>query len=186
MKFHAAVALLLAGLLTASRAAAQNPVAPSGGEESQKGDQKDPLFFVKIAADVAANVHPDYPLNGYVGLYIDQQSWASALKDGDLGRFVKAKKAKPGRSAACLFSSAKDVAVCVFFDGEIPFGVIAVKAGASGKIEAGDVAAAYEPVTKEMLQKPNRELDFEPAGVRTDNGTPLPGFMVSTAAKVPS
>ncbi len=161
----------------ASLAAAQDPL-------SQAAQKKEPLTFVKIAADVARNVQPQ-SLNGYLALYIDSQAWASGLKDSDLGPFLKVKEAKPDRSAACLFSSAKDVAICVYFDGDTAFGVAAVKAGASGKIEPSDVPAAYKPVTKDMLKKGEQELRFEPGEAATDDGQPLPAFQVSTAAKFP-
>ncbi len=182
MKSQVAVSLILAGLLTASLAAAQNQPGPAGAEK--KESQKDPLSFVKIAADIAGNVQPG-SLNGFLALYIDDQSWASGLKDGDLGPFLKVKEAKPGRSAACLFAPAKDVAICVYFDGDTPFGVTAVKAGASGKIEAGDVPGAYKDVSKEMLKKGEQELRFEPGDAATDDGRAVPAFLVATGPKFP-
>ncbi len=183
MKSQVAVSLVLVGLLTASLAAAQNQSGPAAAQK--KESQKDPLFFVKIATDIAGNVRPG-SLNGFLALYIDQQSWASGLKDGDLGPFLKVKEAKPGRSAACLFSNAKDVAICVYFDGDTPFGVTAVKAGASGKIEAADVPGAYKAVTKEMLEKGGQELHFERGDAATDDGQALPAYMVTTGPKFPS
>lgn len=166
---------MLAGML-AVLAAAQNQSDPN------KAVEKEPLYFLKIAADVAGNVQ-NQPLNGYLAIYLDQQNWAAGLKDGDLGPFLKVKEAKPGRSAACLFSAAKDAAICVYFDGDTPFGVAAVRAGGSGKIEASDIAAAYKAVSKEMLKKGAEELRFEPGDVATDDGQPLPAFLISSAGK---
>lgn len=201
MKWQVAVSLFLAGLLTASLAAAQNqpsqagqkqpaaekqasPEKQAGAEKQASPEKKDALYFIKIATDVAGNVQPG-PLNGFLGLYIDQQNWASALKDSDLGPFVKVKEAKPGRSAACLFSAAKDAAICVYFDADTPFGVAAVKAGASGKIEAGDVSAAYKPISKDMLKKGDQEFKFTPGDAATDDGQSLPAYVVTTSAKAP-
>ena len=163
--------LVLAGV---SIAVAQNQPAAA--------EKKEPLFFVKIATDVAGNVQ-QHSLNGFLGLYVAPENWSSAVNDGDLGPFFKLKEAKPGRSAACLFSGAKDVAICVYFDGETPFGVAAVKAGASGKIEASDVSASYKNVSKEMLKKGNQEFHFEPGDINTDDGQPIPGFQVTATAK---
>jgi hypothetical protein len=177
---------LLAVLLTVTLAAAQNqPATAKPGPEKPGVEKKDPLFFVKIAADVAGNVQQT-PLNGFLGLYIDPQNWASGLKDGDLGPFLKAQEAKPGRSAACLFSNAKDVAVCVYFDGDTPFGVAAVKAGANGTIAASDVSAAYKAISKEMLKKGEQEVRFEQGDISMDDGQPLPAFQIATGAKFPT
>jgi hypothetical protein len=185
MKVRIALSIL-AVLLTATLAAAQNqPATAKPGAEKLTSEKKDPLLFVKIAADVAGNVQ-QAPLNGFLGLYIDPQNWASGLKDSDLGPFLKVQEAKPGRSAACLFSNAKDVAICVYFDGNTPFGVTAVKAGASGKIEANDVSAAYKAISKEMLKKGEQEVRFEPGEAATDDGQPLPAFQLATKPKFPT
>lgn len=143
--------------------------------------ESDPLFFVKIAANVASNVQHE-TVEGSLGIYISDQNWAGGLKDGDLGPFLKVKEAKPGRSAACLFAQDKSSAVCVYFDGNTPFGVAAVKAAATGKIEPGDVSGAYKTVSKDVLKKGSDELTFAHTDLGMDNGQPLPAFIV-TAAK---
>jgi hypothetical protein len=151
------------------------------GAQSQPGRaESDPLFFVKIAANVAGNVQHE-TVEGSLGMYISEQNWAAALKDSDLGPFLKVKEGKPGRSAACLFSQNKDSAVCVYFDGDSPFGLAAVKAGASGKIEAGDITAAYKPISKDVLKKGSGELTFGPTDLSMDDGQPLPAFIVTSA-----
>jgi hypothetical protein len=171
MKFRVVVSLMLA--MVAVLAMAQN---------QPNAEKKTPLFFARIAADVAGNVQGQ-SLNGFTVIYLDQKNWTAALKDSDLGPFLKVKEAKPGRSAACLFSGRKDSAICVYFDGEVPFGVAAIRAGASGKIEAGNVTAAYKAVSKEMLKNGDEALSFTPGAVASDDGTPLPAFQISSAAK---
>ena len=149
--------------------------------QNQPGQaESDPLFFVKIAANVAGNVQHE-TVAGSLGMYISEQNWAAGLKDGDLGPFLKVKEGKPGRSAACIFSQDKDSAVCVYFDGNTPFGVAAVKAGTSGKIEPGDISAAYKPISKDVLKKGSGELTFGPTDLSMDDGQPLPAFIVTTA-----
>jgi hypothetical protein len=151
--------------------------AASGQNQAQQA-KEEPLAFVKRAAAVANNVQPE-SVNGSLGIYISDQNWATGLKDGDLGPFLKVKEAKAGRSAACLFTQSKDAAVCVYFDGKDPSGVAAVKAGPSGKIEAG--AIAIKPVSKEMLKKGTEEFIFTESNISTDDGQPLPAFVVTPA-----
>lgn len=176
MKFRSSVSFFLAGACLAALAIAQNPPAPDK-------DKKDPLVFVETAAAVANNLHHG-SLANYLGIYIDATNWASGLKDGDLGPFLKAQEAKPNRSAACLFSSAKDAAVCVYFDGDKAYGAAAVHAGANGKIEDKDIAAAYKTVTKEMLEKGGAKLRFEEGDVNTDDGVPLPSYVITVVPLV--
>jgi hypothetical protein len=144
--------------------------------------KEEPLSFVKIAADVASNVQHD-TVNGSLGIYISSQNWDAGLKDGDLGPFLKVKEAKADRSAVCFFTNQKDAAVCVYFDGNTPFGMTAIKAGSSGKIEAGDVAPTYRAVTKEMLKKGAEELGFSDGEISTDDGQALPAFLVAVPTK---
>ena len=187
MKYRIAVAFLLAGMLAVlasaqNKPAAQKPAPEKPAAEKPAPEKKDPLFFVKIAGDVAGNVQSQ-SLNGYLAIYIDEKDWSEGLKDSDLGPFLKAKEAKPGRSAACFFSSGKDAATCVYFDGDSPFGVAAVKAGASGQIQPADITTAYKAVTKEMLKKGSADLDFSPTDLSTDDGTPLSAFGVTSTTR---
>ena len=177
MKLKVLAFVVLAGALVAA-AGVQNE--PKQGKDT---DKNDPLSFIKVAADVAGNVQHE-TVNNSLGLYIDEGNWASGLKDSDLGPFLKLKETKPGRSAACLFSQAKDSAVCVYFDGRSPFGVVAVKAGANGSIAPEAVSAAYKAVSKEML-KHTAELNFTPTDLATDDGQPLPAFVVAKASAEP-
>lgn len=168
MKFRVVVSLMIA--LTAMLAVAQSQPA---------AETKRPLFFLKIAADVAGNVQSQ-PLNGFFAIYIDDKNWKAAEIDSDLGPFLKKQEAKPRRSAGCLFSSSKDAAICVYFDGDVAFGVAAVRVGPSGKIEAGDVAAAYKSVSKDMVKRGGEDLTFTEGNVNADDGTPLPAFQITS------
>lgn len=172
MRFRMPALVVLAGVM-ATAALAQN-------QPQQK--KEEPLSFVKIAADVALNVQHD-TVNGSLGIYISEQNWASGLKDSDLGPFLKVKEAKADRSAVCFVPEQKDAVVCVYFDGNTPFGVTALKAGSSGKIEAGEVAATYKSVSKDMLKKGAEELIFTENGINADDGQALPAFLVTAKAK---
>lgn len=158
-------------MLISACAFAQNQPAP---------EKADPLFFVKTAADIAGNVQ-QRSLEGFLGIYVSEQNWGDGLKDGDLGPFLKVKEveAKPGRSAAFFFTEAKDAAICVYFDGKSPFGVVAVKAGNGGSIQAGDIAAAYKAVSKDMLKKASQELQFNGIEINSDDGAALPAFQIT-------
>ncbi|HEY6252414.1 MAG TPA: hypothetical protein VI685_20865 [Candidatus Angelobacter sp.] len=169
MKLRTVVSLMLTGLLLSAMALAQNKPSP---------EKTDPLVFMKLAGDVAGNVQQQ-SLDSFLGIYVDEQSWASGAKDSDLGAFLKFKEAKPGRSAAFFFNEAKDTAICVYFDGESPFGVVAVKAGSAGAIKADDISAAYKPVSKDMLKKGDQEWHFSQFQINSDDGTPLSGFQIT-------
>ncbi|HEY6971235.1 MAG TPA: hypothetical protein VJA94_18640 [Candidatus Angelobacter sp.] len=173
MKSRVRISLLFAGMFVAAFALAQNQPAPKNPD----AQSADPLFFIKIAADVTANVQPFS--EGRLAIYVSEQNWAEGLKDSDLGPFLKVKEAKAGRSAAFLFNEARDLAVCVYFDGKSAFGVVAVKAGTSGGIKPEDIAAAYKPITKDMLKKGIEEPHFSPSDVNTDDGVALPAFIVT-------
>src|SRR5215831_7116636 len=138
------LAFVVFAVLFGASAGAQN-------QPDQANQAKDALPFIKTAATVASHVQHD-TVNGSTGIYIDEEHWGAASRDGDLGPFVKVKEAKAGRSVACLFSENKDSAVCVYFDGKTAFGLAAVKAPAGSKIEAEAVAAAFKPISKEMLK----------------------------------
>jgi hypothetical protein len=168
MKTRVVVFLMLA--MTALLAVAQSQPA---------AETKTPLFFLKIAADVAGNVQSQ-PLNGFFAIYVDDKNWKAAEKDSDLGPFLKKQEAKPRRSAGCLFSSKKDTAICVYFDGDVAFGVAAVRVVPGGKIEAKDVSAANKSVSKDMVKKGGEDLTFTDGQVNTDDGTPLPAFQITS------
>jgi hypothetical protein len=172
MKLRMLTPFIAAALLLSGLAAAQNK--PSA-------EKNDPLSLVKIASNVASNTqHQD--LNGFLAIYVDSESWAAALKDGDLGPFLKLKEVKPGRSAVLFFSPEKDTAISIFFDGNSPFGMTFAKAK-SGKIEDGDISSAYKPVSKEMLKDAGQELQFNKGDVSTDDGQPLTAFQITSTGK---
>jgi hypothetical protein len=179
MKLKVLAFVVLVGALMAAASVQNEPKQEK--DKSTKNDKNDPLSFIKVAADVAGNVQHE-TVNNSLGLYVGEGNWGSGLNDSDLGPFLKLKEAKPGRSAACLFTQAKDSAVCVYFDGQSPFGVVAVKAGANGSIEAGSISAAYKAVSKDMLQH-TAELTFTPTNLATDEGQELPAYVVARAAE---
>jgi len=160
------------GVLGSALALAQTKPSPSP-------DKADPLSLVKIAGDIAGNVQQQ-GLDTFLVIYVDDQTWPSGVNDGDLGPFLKTKEAKPGRSAVFFFNQQKDAAVCVFFDGKTPFGVIAVKSASGASIQPGEVAPAYKPVTNEMLKKGDQEWHFKQIdAVNADDGKALAAFQVT-------
>lgn len=172
MKFRTAISLMLTGVLGSALALAQIQLTP------EKGDA---LAFVKAAVDVAGNVQQQ-SLENFFAIYVDEQHWASAAKDGDLGPFFKLKQAspKPGRSGVCFFSEAKDTATCVYFDDKTAFGVVSVKAANGSAIPADSVAAAYKPVTKDMLEKSDKQWQYTILeGFTADDGVALTAYHVT-------
>jgi hypothetical protein len=176
MKFRMATLLVLITLFVSGIAQAQSQATP---------EKRDPQSRIQIAINVTSNAQHQN-LDGYLAIYVDPEKWAAGLKDGDLGPFLKLKEQKPGRSAVFLFSPSKDSAIGVYFDGGTAFGMTAVKAGASGKIEASDISAGYKAVTKEMLKETGKEFQFEPSEISTDDGEPLPGYLITSATKKPA
>jgi hypothetical protein len=171
MKSGMMVRLILAGVLS-TVARAQNKAT----------EQKEPLFFIKIAADVASNVHSE-SLNGYLGFYVGPNNWSSGLSDSDTGPFMKLKEAKPQRSAVFFYSESRDAVVCVFLDGDVPFGIVTAWADSGGRIESGNLGAAYQIVSKEMLKKSERELSFSESEIAADDGQPFPAYRITGQEK---
>ncbi len=169
MKFQMIAPFLAAALLVPALSA-QN----KAGTET-----KDPLPLVKIAANIGSNIQ-DRNLDGFLAIYIDSQSWAAGLKDGDLGPFLKLKDAKPGRSAVLIFSPEKDTGIAVFFDGDSVIGATSAQAK-SGKIDEANISPA-KPVAKETL-KQTQDWEFTKGDVATDDGLSVPGFQISNPAK---
>jgi|SRR5215510_13942396 len=175
MKLKVLAFVVLAGAVVASASVQNEP------NQQKNKEKNDPLSFIKVAADVAGNVQRE-TVNNALGLYVSEGNWASGLNDNDLRPFLKLKEAKPGRSAACLFTQAKDSAVCVYFDGQSPFGVVAVRAGANGGMQPEAISDAYKAISKEML-KHTGEFSFSPTNLATDEGQELPAFVVARAAE---
>ena len=175
MKFRVIAPFVAAALLLSGMAAAQNKPA---------ADKKDPLLQVKTASNIAANSQQQ-DLDAFLAVYVGPESWASALKDGDLGPFLKVKEQKAGRSAVLFFSDKKDTGICVFFDGDSAFALTAATAK-SGKLEASDISSGVKPVTKEMLKDSGQDYVFNGTDVATDDGDRLTGFQITRASKKPA
>ena len=171
MKFKM-IAPFLAALLVSGLALAQ-----SKPEDSKK----DPLPLLKIAANIAGNIQ-DRNMDGFLVIYIDSQTWAAGLKDGDLGPFLKLKESKPGRSAVLFFPGEKDTGIAVFFDGDTAFGASAVKAK-NGKLDPNDISTAYKPVAKEMLKDSGKNWEFNKGDVATDDGQAVTAYQMNSPGK---
>ena len=178
IRFGSFFFILFAGLF-ASVAFAQDAGAPAKGSQAsgqsagqtagQASEQPAALKFTGKAAAIAVNTeHLD--LNGYIAVYIDQSQWASLLKDKDAGPFVKLKEAKPGRTLVMLISDPSKSSVAVFFDGDAPISMVALKPGESAS------AASLKDVPKDAQKDPGQKLRFEPATIASDDGDPLPAY----------
>src|SRR6476660_10131129 len=92
MKSRMAASLVLIILLSTGFARAGNQAT---------SEKKDPLSLVKMAVAIAVNTqHQDF--DGYFANYVAPEQWAVALKDEDLGPFLKIKEQKPGRSVVIV------------------------------------------------------------------------------------
>jgi hypothetical protein len=156
---------------------------------SQAASEKsDPLSLAEMAVTIAANTqHQDF--DGFFAIYVSPENWDLVLKDGDLGPFLKVKEKKPGRSAVILETpslNSTDAIVCIYFDGNKPFGMTAIKRKDGGKTLADDIASAYKPVAKSMTQKKDHEFEFVEGNIRTDNDDPLPAYKIKSVDKKPA
>lgn len=138
--------------------------------------------MVATALDIAANLR-DQSLDGYVAIYIDDQTWPTALKDGDLGPFVKLNPAKPNRRAIILTSSKTKPTICVFFDGNTAFGVAATGGMGGGEAATAEIAAGYKPVTSDLLTKRIHNPMLIPGEVSADDGTRLTTYQIKLEAR---
>lgn len=145
-------------------------------------ERKDALFFVRIAGDVYGHLRHLTP-NNFLAFYIDQENWNAAMLDRDLAPFLELKdarrrKTRNGRSAACIFSPDRGMGLCVYFDGESPFGVATARVSVSGRIEPQRVAYSYQGASKDLLKKNRQKLNFLPTGLIMDDGRILPAFLI--------
>lgn len=173
-----AASLVLVTLLSTGFARAGNQAA---------SEKKDPLSLVKMAVAIAVNTqHQD--LDGYFANYVAPEQWAVALKDEDLGPFLKLKEQKPGRSVVIVMPPSlhsPGATVCVYFDGDKPFGMTAAKGGDGHKILASDISVGYQAVTGKMTVKTTEEFQFESGTISTDDGDPIPSYQIKSKAKKP-
>jgi hypothetical protein len=144
---------------------------------SSAAQDKDALKFVRTAADVASNVQTG-SIDGYTAIYIDEDNWKAASSDGDLGPFIQAQEAGAARSMACLFSAAKDNAVCVYFDGTRAYGVTALQSERNSPFTSTAASASYKALTPDLLRKAQGKISFSPNPITLDNGQPLKAFRV--------
>jgi hypothetical protein len=177
MKFLMAALLICATAITGF-AQTKNQVPP----------QEDPLSLVDTAVTIALRTQQQN-FDGFVAVYISPENWDAALKDGDLGPFLKLKEKKPGRSAVVLTPPNINIqafTVCVYFDGDKAFGVTAASSKEGVKPSAGDIAGAYKTVTKAMTQKKGLEFELEPGEVSTDDGAPLRAYTINNTSREPA
>lgn len=175
--------LLMAALLICATA-----IAGFTQPKNQAPPKDDPLLLVDTAVTIALRTQQQN-FDGFVAVYISPENWDAALKDGDLGPFLKLKEKKPGRSAVVITppnANADAPTVCVYFDGDKAFGVTAARSKDSAKPSVGDIADAYKAVTKAMTEKKGLEFELEPGQVSTDDGVPLRAYTINNASRGPA
>jgi hypothetical protein len=149
---------------------------------SSAAQDNDALKLVRTAADVATNVRSG-SIDGYTAIYVAPVTWMEAMTDSDLGPFLATQEATSSRSAACLFSPAKNNVVCVYFDGAQAYGFTALKSDRKNPFTSGAAAASYKPITRELLQKAPGKIAFSPINITLDNGQTLEAYLVKLSAK---
>jgi hypothetical protein len=159
-------------------------LAPRAAPQVVSDDIKEPLFFVKTTTAIYGHIRHLSP-HDFLAIYIAPENWSAASKDGDLAPFLdvkdaRTKKARYARSATCIFSPEKEMGLCVYFDGETPFGVATARVGVNGRIDAERVARSYQGVSKEMLKESRQKLNFTPTEAVTDDGQALPAWVITT------
>jgi len=171
-------ALLICATSIASFAQTKNPAPP----------RDNPLSLVDTAVTITLRTQQQN-FDGFVAVYISPENWDAALKDGDLGPFLKLKEKKPGRSAVVVVppnANTEASTVCVYFDGDKALGVTAAHSKDGAKPSAGDIANAYKAVNNAMTEKKGLEFELEPGQVSTDDGGQLPAYTINHASRNPA
>ncbi len=140
------------------------------------------LNFVSTAVNVAAYLMPG-SINGYTAIYIDPVTWTAAMTDSNLGPFLATQVGMSSRSAACVFSANNSRAVCVYFDDEQAYGVIALKSDAGHPFTAAAAASAYQPTTPQMLQRAQTKAIYSSRAITLDDGQQLSAYSIQVDAK---
>jgi hypothetical protein len=172
--FSFMLAVMIAG---SSLVQAQNPQTSQGNIQPDfKASQ---AKLVAMTVGIASKVQ-QASLEGYLAILVDERSWTGALKDSDLGPFVKLSPAKTGRRAVLLMSPKADAVICVFYDEELPFGVAAAQSPKKGKkITDADAAASYKLVTPEMQTANEKSLGLTEGYVKTDEGISMTTYQIT-------
>lgn len=177
------LSLFVWGLFMVCSAATQTSTT-AGVSNPVDAQKTDPLSFVRVASDVYGHLRHLTP-NNFIAVYIAPEAWDVASRDSDLAPFLeisdaRKRKTRNGRSAACIFSPDRDMGLCVYFDGEVPFGVTTARVSVSGRIEPERVERSYQGVSKQMLKKNPQNLKFLAARMAIDNGQKLPAWVIKT------
>jgi hypothetical protein len=134
--------------------------------------------YVGVAANIVRNVNND-SVNGYNAAFFHQENWASGQKDSLFGPFLSLQEAKMNRAAVCLFSSSQNEAACVFFQDEAPYGALTVKTEMGHPFDAKAVAAAYKPITSDMIKEGNYNFKYIKSLIAMDDGTMVKSFYLT-------
>ena len=155
--------------------------AQSTNAEKKDNDNKVSLSLINTAANVFANTQ-QASLNDFFAAFVDSKTWDSALKDSDLGPFLKLKEKKQARSVVFFIAPKGTLIAAVFFDGNSAFGVTWTNIG-DGKIESNALSAKYQPVSNEMLKDSGQRLQFTQGDISTDDGDSIPAYQITSIDK---
>jgi hypothetical protein len=158
-------------LLLASFAVAQNQ--PS----KQDPTKEDPgLRYARMAYNVA-NSTQHQSLEGYLAVFVDDKSWTTLSKDGDLGPFLKLKEQKAERRMVYFLGSPDGLRVVVYFDGPSATDVASFTPAPVAKISAD----LLKPVPKETLKANDAAAGwmFTREDVTSDDGDPVPAYRIT-------
>ncbi|HEV2961511.1 MAG TPA: hypothetical protein VG649_06780 [Candidatus Angelobacter sp.] len=153
-------------LLVASLAVAQN--------QPSKDDPA--LRYARLAFN-AASLTQHQSLEGYLAVFVDDKSWTTLSKDGDLGPFLKLKEQKAERRMVYFLGSPEGLRVVVYFDGPSATDVAAFTPGPNAKISAD----LLKPVPKETLKANDAAANwsFTLEEVSSDDGDPIPAYRIT-------
>ncbi len=112
--------------------------------------------YMRIASYVARNVQRP-SLANYYGWSITPENWHDSLNDSLFGPFLNAQEEKPGRALGCvILEFTNNDAICVYFDGDKPYGYVAIKNDVGDRFTVDAIKNAFKPITPDLLEPPGQ------------------------------
>jgi hypothetical protein len=133
-----------------------------------------------MAAGVSLGFKHD-TVDEYHAIFFHPDNWDAGQKDKLFGPFLSNQEKKDNRAAVIMFSSSEDEVICVYFQDEVPYGAVLIKAEIGHAFETKEIASAYKPVTAEMIVPYDKKLTFIKTLMPLDDGTMVKSFMIGEA-----